>query len=71
MQVLQRIEPEASAAQVAAEADAIIAASTEKVSSGHFWTKRLRKPILLAILIAFFNQLFRHQRDFVLRASHL
>jgi sugar porter (SP) family MFS transporter len=57
MQVLQRIEPEASAAQVAAEADAIIAASTEKVSSGHFWTKRLRKPILLAILIAFFNQL--------------
>ena len=24
---------------------------------GHFWTMRLRKPILLAILIAFFNQL--------------
>ena len=57
MRVLQRIEPEASAAEIAAQADAIIAASTEKVSSGHFWTKRLRKPILLAILIAFFNQL--------------
>jgi MFS transporter, SP family, arabinose:H+ symporter len=57
MRVLQRIEPEASATQIAAEADAIIAASTEKASSGHFWTKRLRKPILLAILIAFFNQL--------------
>jgi MFS family permease len=27
------------------------------VSSGHFWTRRLQKPILLAILIAFFNQL--------------
>jgi sugar porter (SP) family MFS transporter len=57
MRVLQRIEPEASEAEIAAQADAIIAASTEKVSSGHFWTKRLRKPILLAILIAFFNQL--------------
>ena len=57
MRVLQRIEPEASATEIAAEADAIITASTEKASSGHFWTKRLRKPILLAILIAFFNQL--------------
>jgi MFS transporter, SP family, arabinose:H+ symporter len=57
MEVLQRIEPEASKAQIAAEADAITAASSEQVSSGHFWTKRLQKPILLAILIAFFNQL--------------
>src|SRR6266478_314948 len=57
MQVLQRIEPEASKAEIAAEADAIIAASTEQASSGHFWTRRLSKPILLAILIAFFNQM--------------
>jgi MFS transporter, SP family, arabinose:H+ symporter len=57
LKVLQRIEPEAPKAEIAAEADAIIAASTEQVSSGHFWTKRLQKPILLAILIAFFNQL--------------
>jgi SP family arabinose:H+ symporter-like MFS transporter len=55
--VLQRIEPAASRADVAAEADAIIAASSEQVSSGHFWTRRLRKPILLAILVAFFNQM--------------
>ena len=34
-----------------------MAASTEQVSSGQFWTRRLRKPILLAFLIAFFNQL--------------
>jgi MFS transporter, SP family, arabinose:H+ symporter len=34
-----------------------MAASTEQVSSGLFWTRRLRKPILLAFLIAFFNQL--------------
>jgi MFS transporter, SP family, arabinose:H+ symporter len=57
LQVLQRIEPDHSKAEIAAEADVIIAASSEQVSSGHFWTRRLRKPILLAILIAFFNQL--------------
>ncbi len=57
LEVLQRIEPEASRAEIAAQADAIIAASTRQVSSEHFWTARLQKPILLAILIAFFNQL--------------
>jgi MFS transporter, SP family, arabinose:H+ symporter len=57
LEVLQRIEPEASGAELAAEADAITAESSEKASSGHFWTMRLRKPILLAILIAFFNQM--------------
>ena len=55
--VLQRIQPEASSAEIDAEADEIIAASSEQVSSGHFWTKRLRIPILLAFLVAFFNQL--------------
>jgi sugar porter (SP) family MFS transporter len=57
LQVLQRAEPELSPAEIAAEADAITAASTEEASSGHFWTRRLQKPILLAILIAFFNQM--------------
>jgi SP family arabinose:H+ symporter-like MFS transporter len=57
LQVLQRAQPKLSKTQIAAEADAITAASTEDGSSGHFWTRRLRKPILLAILIAFFNQL--------------
>jgi sugar porter (SP) family MFS transporter len=57
LDVLQRIEPEMPKAEIASQADAIIAASTEQVSSGRFWTRRLRKPILLAFLIAFFNQL--------------
>src|SRR5450755_2902337 len=52
MQVLQRIEPEASKAEIAADADQIMAASSAEGSSGHFWTKRLQKPILLAFLIA-------------------
>src|SRR6202795_533088 len=57
MKVLQRAQPEASKAEIEAEADEIMAASSEKASSAHFWTRRLRKPILLAILMAFFNQL--------------
>ena len=57
LKVLQRIQPEASSAEIEGEADEIIAASSEKASSGRFWTRRLRKPIMLAILIAFFNQL--------------
>jgi SP family arabinose:H+ symporter-like MFS transporter len=59
LRVLQRIEPGASRDNVAAEADAISAAasSEQTSSSGHFWTKRLSRPILLAILIAFFNQM--------------
>jgi sugar porter (SP) family MFS transporter len=57
LRILQRIEPNASPAEITAEADAIFAASSTQSSSGNFWTKRLSKPILLAILIAFFNQL--------------
>ncbi len=55
--VLQRIEPEASKAEIEAEANGIVAASSEVGSSTHFWTMRLRKPIMLAILVAFFNQM--------------
>jgi sugar porter (SP) family MFS transporter len=57
MRILQRIEPQASAAEIEAQADEIMAASTEQASSAHFWTRRLRKPIMLAIMVAFFNQL--------------
>ncbi len=57
LQVLQRAQPDGSKAEIEAEADEIAAASSAEGSSGNFWTKRLRKPIMLAILIAFFNQL--------------
>ncbi len=55
--VLQLIRPEASSAEIDAEAAAIAQAASDQVSSGHFWTRKLRLPILLAFLIAFFNQL--------------
>jgi sugar porter (SP) family MFS transporter len=57
IKVLRLIQPDSSTAQLEAKADEILAASSERASSGHFWTWRLRTPILLAILIAFFNQL--------------
>jgi SP family arabinose:H+ symporter-like MFS transporter len=57
LRVLQQIEPNASASEIAAEADQIIASSAPTVATGRFWTRQLRRPILLAILIAFFNQM--------------
>ena len=57
IKVLQLIQPEASRTQIEAEADEILALSHEKVETGRFWTARMRIPILLAFLIAFFNQL--------------
>ncbi len=57
IKVLQLIQPEASRTQIEAEADEILAISHEKVETGRFWTARLRIPILLAFLAAFFNQL--------------
>src|SRR5512137_53997 len=57
LNVLKLIEPDATPAQVEAHADEILAASSERVVSSHFWTRKLRIPILLAFLIACFNQL--------------
>jgi len=57
VKVLRLIEPQATPAQIEADADAILLASSESVSAGNFWNWRLRVPILLAFLVAFFNQL--------------
>jgi SP family arabinose:H+ symporter-like MFS transporter len=57
MKVLELIEPRATKAEIEAEANEIMTASSERISEAHFWTWRLRIPILLALLIAFFNQL--------------
>jgi sugar porter (SP) family MFS transporter len=57
LRVLQLIEPGAPQAQIETEANEIVAASSDSGGGGQFWTWRLRVPILLAFLIAFFNQL--------------
>ena len=58
IQVLKAIEPDFTDDQLAAHADEILAASNSdaRATSG-FWTWRLRVPICLAFLVAFFNQL--------------
>ena len=57
--VLQRINPDASAGEVSALADQISAsaASDLTIENKGFWSRQLRIPIMLAFLIAFFNQL--------------
>jgi MFS family permease len=57
LKVLRLIEPEAGEAQIEADADTILAASSQRVVSSGFWTRQMRIPIMLAFLIAFFNQL--------------
>jgi MFS transporter, SP family, arabinose:H+ symporter len=56
LKVLQQIEPKSATAELNREADAIASASVE-TGTEHFWSRRLSKPIMLAILIAFFNQM--------------
>ena len=55
--VLRLIEPTATEPQIAATAAAIMDATTTRAQAGPFWTRALRLPILLAILIAVFNQM--------------
>jgi SP family arabinose:H+ symporter-like MFS transporter len=57
IKILQMIRPNAPAAELEIMADEIAAKSSEKVVATKFWTRQLRIPILLAFLVAFFNQL--------------
>lgn len=55
--VLRQIQPEASDAEIQTLADEITASASAGTSAYRFWTWQLRIPIMLAFLIAFFNQL--------------
>ena len=59
LRVLGLIDPTASREALGAEADRIVAASvsTPQADAAGFWMMRLRVPILLAFLVAFFNQM--------------
>lgn len=57
VKVLKLIQPSATQAEIEAEVAAITTAATERGDARGFWTWRLRVPILLAFLVAFFNQL--------------
>ncbi len=55
--IIRRINPEFSDAEVKEFADSIEASAGDRSAPVAFFTSRLRTPILLAFLIAFFNQL--------------
>jgi sugar porter (SP) family MFS transporter len=55
--VLKEITPDATPAQIEATADSISAHSAHGAAADSFWSKRLKVPIILAFLVAFFNQL--------------
>ena len=58
IRVFQRILPAVSSQALEAKADEItLAVAHEKANVSCFWSMRLKKPILLAFLVAFFNQL--------------
>jgi len=58
LKVLRIIEPNFSQSRLEAHADEIqAAAASEQAATSGFWSPRLKVPILLAFLIAFFNQL--------------
>ncbi|MEX2673427.1 MAG: sugar porter family MFS transporter [Phycisphaeraceae bacterium] len=52
-----RIQPELSDAQIDAKVEEVAAVAHAKASTAPFWSRRLKVPIMLAFLIAFFNQL--------------
>jgi len=55
--VLRLILPETPTVDIEKQADEIMASNTQQATSEKFWNWRLRVPILLAFLVAFFNQL--------------
>ncbi|MGH7651465.1 MAG: sugar porter family MFS transporter [Gemmatimonadaceae bacterium] len=55
--VLALIEPDATPAQLESTATEIVTASSQQTTAGGFWSMRLRVPIMLAFLVAFFNQM--------------
>lgn len=56
MEVLRLIDPQASPADIEQRAAAMISGEAA-ISSHGFWDKRMRRPLLIAFLVAFFNQL--------------
>jgi MFS transporter, SP family, arabinose:H+ symporter len=57
LRVLALVMRDATPSQLEAAADAIVTASADQSGHSGFWTWRLRLPIALAFLVAFFNQL--------------
>lgn len=57
MAVLKLMSPDATDATLQAQADVMTAHAEEAGDSRGFWRRGMRTPILIALLVAFFNQL--------------
>ena len=57
IEVFRRINPEMSDADLTSLADSVEQSVGDKATAAKFFTQRLKTPILLAFLVAFFNQL--------------
>lgn len=57
IKVLKLIQPTATPAEIEAQAAAITTTAKEHSEGRRFWSWQLRVPILIAFLVAFFNQL--------------
>ncbi|MGE4489814.1 MAG: sugar porter family MFS transporter [Kiritimatiellales bacterium] len=57
IQVFRRINPDWSEAKIVELADSVSASVGDRETTARFFTMRLKVPILLAFLVAFFNQL--------------
>ena len=57
LDVLRKVNPDMPAAELEALADSIEASATREEKVQGFWSGHLKTPILLAFLVAFFNQL--------------
>jgi SP family arabinose:H+ symporter-like MFS transporter len=57
LEVLRLIRPQATAQELETEVAAIRMSTSQQGSAAKFCNRNLRRPILLAISIAFFNQL--------------
>jgi SP family arabinose:H+ symporter-like MFS transporter len=55
--VFRLVDPQLSEEELSARVDQITAGAGDQKVKHRFWTSRLRYPIMLAILVAFFNQL--------------
>lgn len=57
IEVLKSIQPTATPEELQQHANEIAASFSPKKVTSHFWSRKLSLPIMLAFLIAFFNQL--------------
>jgi SP family arabinose:H+ symporter-like MFS transporter len=55
--VMKLISPESSEADIERNANAVTAANDQPAVRFGFWSKRMMRPIMIAFLVAFFNQM--------------